>query len=71
MSLAGSRPTMRAAEPLPSENTARISAPSIAVGAGDHVVVGDDVAVVALDDDARAGRPGLADPHLDGHHRRA
>ena len=28
MSLAGSRPTMRAAEPLPSENTARISAPS-------------------------------------------
>ena len=28
MSLAGSRPTIRAAEPLPSENTARISAPS-------------------------------------------
>ncbi len=28
MSLAGSRPTMRASEPLPSENTARISAPS-------------------------------------------
>ncbi len=29
MSLAGSRPTMRASEPLPSENTARISAPSM------------------------------------------
>ena len=28
MSLDGSRPTMRAGEPLPSENTARISAPS-------------------------------------------
>ena len=28
MSLAGSRPTMRAADPLPSEKTARISAPS-------------------------------------------
>ena len=28
MSLAGSRPTMRAAEPLPSKKTARISAPS-------------------------------------------
>ena len=34
------------------------------------MVVGDDVAVVALDDDARAGRPGLADAHLDGDHRR-
>ena len=70
-SLAGSRPTMRAAEPLPSEKTARISAPSIAVGAGDDVVVGDDVAVVALDDDAGAGRPDLADPHLDRDHGRA
>jgi hypothetical protein len=29
MSLAGSRPTMRAADPLPSKNTARISAPSM------------------------------------------
>ena len=28
MSLAGSRPTIRASEPLPSEKTARISAPS-------------------------------------------
>ena len=59
MSLAGSRPTMRAARPLPSEDRPDLG--TLDVGrAGDHVVVGDDVAVVGLDDDARTGRPCLA-----------